>query len=73
MPFSAIPWFVARSDYVAVVPERLAALYEPVLELKRIRLTTPFPPVTFVAQSHSDGLGDPFKRWMLDQMAQAAK
>lgn len=73
MPFSAIPWFVARSDYVAVVPERLASLYEPVLELKRIRLTAPFPSVTFVAQSHSEGLGDPFKLWMLDQMAQAAK
>jgi LysR family nod box-dependent transcriptional activator len=73
MPFSAIPWFVARSDYVAVVPERLAALYEPVLELKRIRLSTPFPSVIFVAQSHSDALGDPFKLWMLDQMAQAAK
>jgi len=73
MPFSAIPWFVARSDYVAVVPERLAALYEPVLELKRIRLTTPFPSVIFVAQTHAEGLGDPFKLWMLDQIAQAAK
>jgi LysR family nod box-dependent transcriptional activator len=73
MPFSAIPWFVAKSDYVAVVPERLVALYEPVLALRRVRLTTPFPPVTFVAQTQSEGLGDPFKLWMLDQMAQVAQ
>lgn len=73
MPFSAIPWFVARSDYLAVVPERLAVLYEPAIALRRVRLTEPFPPVTFVAQSHSDGLRDPFKVWMLDQMAEAAR
>ncbi len=73
MPFSAIPWFVARSDYIAVVPERLAAIYEPILELRRIRLTTPIPPVPFIAQTHSDGCGDPFKMWMLDQMVLAAR
>jgi LysR family transcriptional regulator, nod-box dependent transcriptional activator len=73
MPFSAMPWFVAKSDYVAMVPERLVIMYEQFLPLKRVRLETPLPPVAFSVQCHPDALGDPFKVWMLDQMERVAQ
>jgi DNA-binding transcriptional LysR family regulator len=73
LPFTAMPWFVAKSDFVAVIPERLAAMYEHVLPLRRIALTPPLPAVPFCAQSHPDSLSDPFKGWMLDQMELTAQ
>jgi LysR family nod box-dependent transcriptional activator len=73
MPFSAIPWFVAKSEYVAVIPERLATLYGKLVALRRVRLTKPIPPVAFVAMCHPGTMVDSFKMWMLDQLEQAAK
>lgn len=68
LPFTTMPWFVAKSDFVAIVPERLAAMHEKFLPLRRVALTPPLPAVTFSAQCHPDSLGDPFKVWMLNQM-----
>ncbi len=73
MPFTAIPWFVARSDYIALVPERLAKLYESVIPIRRVRLTKPIASVTFVALCHPSNLVDSFKVWLLDQIERVAQ
>jgi DNA-binding transcriptional LysR family regulator len=72
MPFSAIPWFIAGSDYVAIVPGLLAAMHRPALPLRTIELSPPLPKVTFCAQCHPESMRDPFKIWMLGQLEIAA-
>lgn len=73
LPFSAIPWLVVRSDYIAVLPERLAVMYEAVLPLRRIGMPYPIPHVAFIVQWHASSTDDPFKLWMLEQLQAAAR
>jgi DNA-binding transcriptional LysR family regulator len=68
MPFLAIPWFVARSDHIAIVPERLAKLFFPHLPLRRVALAKPIQSISFIAVCHPSTMTDPFKLWVLDQM-----
>jgi LysR family nod box-dependent transcriptional activator len=73
MPFSAIPWFVARSNHVAIVPERLAKLFLPHLPLRRVALTKPIQSVSFIAVCHPSTMTDTFKLWVLDQLEEVAR
>ena len=73
MPFLNIPWFVAKSAYVAMIPQRLAVLYERILPLRRITITESEPPITFIAQSHPSASTDAFKMWMLEQLQEVAQ
>lgn len=72
MPFPSIPLFVANSDHIAIIPERLAQTFEPVLPLRRIRLTPATPHVSFHVQWHAASSADPFQIWMLEQIENAA-
>jgi LysR family transcriptional regulator, nod-box dependent transcriptional activator len=73
MPFSAIPWFVARSNHVAIVPERLATLFLPHLALRRVALTKPISSVSFIAVCHPSTMEDTFKLWVLTQLQDVAR
>jgi DNA-binding transcriptional LysR family regulator len=73
MPFSTIPLFVANSDHIAIIPSRLADLFEPVLQLRRIPLETPIPPIRFNIQTRASEQRDPFHSWMLDQICDTSQ
>ena len=73
MPFSSIPWFVAKSDYVAVIPHRLAAIFLPMLPIRIVPVDKPTTEVAFIAQSHPSMSEDQFSLWMLEQLKLAAQ
>jgi DNA-binding transcriptional LysR family regulator len=73
MPFSSIPWFVAKSEYVAVIPRRLAAIFLPMLPIRVVAIDRPPTEVAFIAQSHPSMSEDQFNSWMLEQLQLAAQ
>jgi LysR family nod box-dependent transcriptional activator len=73
MPFSSIPWFVAKSEYVAIIPHRLAAIFLSMLPIRLVALDKPPAEVAFIAQSHPSMSEDRFNLWMLEQLQLAAQ
>lgn len=73
MPFTVIPMFVASGHHVALVPDRLAEFFLPLLPLRRVPLTDPAPPVSITVKWHGASHADPFHGWMLAQIASAAE
>jgi DNA-binding transcriptional LysR family regulator len=70
LPFSAIPRLIADTDYIAIIPERLAKMSEQQLALRRIELVPPPPAVKFAMFWHPERSMDAFLIWMLDQMVE---
>lgn len=71
--FSAIPLFVSRSDYIALIPERLLGQYERLVPVRRVALEQALPQVQFVMQWQPEAMSDPFHVWLVEQFQQLGR
>ncbi len=66
LPFSAIPFLVAQSEFVSVVPKRLAVSHSRFLAIKMVPPDGPPLVSTYVAQTHADKSEEPGVVWLLN-------
>lgn len=71
LPLLAIPSCVAATDYVAAVPEGLAAMFEKVLPLRRVRLFGGDGMISYVMHWRRETADHSVERWFIGQMQKA--
>jgi len=70
---SAIPFIVAASDYVAVIPREVFELFRPIARLRIVRLPVPIPSITIHQYWHPRVASDPAVRFFREQVLVAAR
>jgi len=70
---SAMPFIVAASDYVALIPREVFDLFEPIAPLKMVKLPIPIPSVTIHQYWHPRVAGDPAVKFFREQVLAAAR
>lgn len=68
LPLLAIPSCVATTDYLAAVPEGLAAMFEKVLPLKRVRVHGGETTIRYIMYWRRKTADQPVERWFIEQL-----
>lgn len=69
--FLAVPWIVAGTGLLGVVPEKLARAAGPSLRLRPYRLPLKFPPLGLGAIWHERKTSDPAHQWLRRELVRA--
>jgi len=70
---SAIPFIVAASDHVAMIPREVFDLFAPIAPLKMVRLPAPIPSVSIHQYWHPRVASDPAVKFFREQVLAAAR
>lgn len=70
---SAMPFIVAASDYVALIPREVFDLFAPIAPLRMVKLPIPIPSVTIHQYWHPRVAGDPAVKFFREQVLAAAR
>ena len=70
---ASIPFIVAASDYVAVIPREVFDLFAPIAPLKIVRLPAPIPSIAIHQYWHPRVASDPAVRFFREQVLVAAR
>ena len=70
---SAMPFIVAASDYVAMIPREVFDLFAPIAPLRMVRLPVAIPPVAIHQYWHPRVAGDPAVTFFREQVLAAAR
>lgn len=70
---AAIPFIVAASDRVAVIPREVFELFSPIAPIKRVRLPFEIPPIEIHQYWHARVASDPAVRFIREQVFAAAQ
>jgi DNA-binding transcriptional LysR family regulator len=71
LPLLAIPSCVAATDYLAAVPQGLAAMFEKVLPLRRVRVFGGDTMISYLMHWRRETADHPVERWFIDEMQKA--
>jgi len=73
LPFTAIPFLVAQSDVISIIPKRLADMYGAFLPLKQMQPdAAPFL-ISYIIQLHREKQDEPGLRWLIEIVETAAR
>jgi DNA-binding transcriptional LysR family regulator len=70
---AAIPFIVAASDMVAIVPRELYELFSPIVELKTVRLPKAIPAITIRQYWHARMASDPSVKFLRELVYDVAR
>jgi DNA-binding transcriptional LysR family regulator len=70
---AAIPFIVASSDHVAMIPREVFELFAPIAPLKMVRLPVPIPSVAIHQYWHPRVASDPAVKFFREQVLAAAR
>ena len=71
LPLLAIPSCVATTDYLAAVPEGLAAMFEKVLPLKRVHVYGGDRTISYIMHWRTELADQSIERWFIGEMRKA--
>jgi DNA-binding transcriptional LysR family regulator len=70
---AAIPFIVAASDYVAVIPREVYELFRPIAPIRSVRLPLAIPPIEIRQYWHPRAAGDPAVKFLRELVYAAAR
>jgi len=70
---SSIPFIVAASDYVAVIPREVFELFSPIAPIRIVKLPAPIPTIAIHQYWHPRLASDPAIRFFREQVLKAAR
>ena len=71
--FSAVPWLLVGTNRLAVMHERLARAFVPLMPLKSVPLPFEFKPLRVMMQYHSARSTDPGLSWLRERLHDLAR
>jgi len=71
--FSIVPWLLPGTTHLALMHERLARVFEPLLPITIAEPPFPLPPMREMIQYHSARTGDQGLQWLLNRILDAAR